>query len=152
MAILNRWDPFTEIARLQDEMSRHFLQTERRTAGFIPPVDIYEDKDAVYLKAELPGVKPDEVKLAVENNVLTITGERKLEKEDKREGYHRVERSYGTFTRSFALPNGLAADQVAAELTDGVLNVKIPKKAEVQPKRIEVKAGPSLPGKPGAPS
>jgi HSP20 family protein len=76
MAYLNRWDPFTEIARLQDEMSRQFLQPERRSAGFVPPVDIREEKDAIYVKAELPGVKPDEVHLHVENNILTLTGER----------------------------------------------------------------------------
>ncbi len=141
MAFLNRWDPFTEIARLQDEMSRHLMPTERRMGGFVPAVDIYEDKDAIYVKAELPGVKPEEVNLHVENNILTLTGERKLEKEDKREGYHRVERTYGAFTRSFALPNNVAADQVQADMSEGILTVKIPKKAEAQPKRIEVRAG-----------
>jgi len=144
MAFLNRWDPFTEIARLQDEMSRQLLQSDRRTAGFVPPVDILEDKDAIYVKAELPGVKPEAVQLHVENNILTLTGERKLERDESRDGYHRVERSYGSFTRSFALPNSVASDQVQADMTDGVLTVKIPKKAEVQPKRIEVKAGKPL--------
>jgi HSP20 family protein len=152
MAYLNRWDPFTEIARLQDEMTRHLYPTERRAGGFVPPVDIYEDKDAIYVKAELPGVKADDVHLHVENNILTLTGERKLEKSEDREGYHRVERTYGSFTRSFALPNNVAADQVEAEMTDGILNVRIPKKAEVQPKRIEVKAGATTPVKPGKPS
>jgi HSP20 family protein len=151
MAFLNRWDPFSEIARLQDEMSRALHPAERRSVGFVPAVDIFEDKEAIYVKAELPGVKPEEVKLHVENNILTLTGERKFEKEDKRDGYHRVERSYGTFTRSFALPSSVASDQVAADLTDGVLTVKVPKKAEVQPKRIEVKAGPAT-AKPGVPS
>ena len=151
MAYLNRWDPFTEIARLQDEMTRHFAPSERRSAGFLPPVDIYEEKDAILVKAELPGVKPEEVQLHVENSVLTLTGERKFEKEEKNEGWHRVERSYGTFTRSFALPNNVAGDQVAAEMTDGVLTVKIPKKADVQPKRIEVKSGAAQ-VKPGKPS
>ncbi|MGO8994252.1 MAG: Hsp20/alpha crystallin family protein [Polyangiaceae bacterium] len=145
MAYLNRWDPFTEIARLQDEMSRQLLHTERRTAGFVPPVDIHEDKDAIYVKAELPGVKPEAVQLQVENNILTLTGERKLEKDENRDGYHRIERSYGTFTRSFALPNSVASDQVQADMSDGVLTVKIPKKTEVQPKRIEVKAGKPAP-------
>jgi HSP20 family protein len=152
MAYLNRWDPFTEIARLQDEMSRQFLPAERRSAGFIPPVDIHEDKEAIYVAAELPGVKPEEVHLHVENNILTLTGERKFEKDDKRDGFHRVERSYGTFTRSFALPNSVAGDQVQAEMSDGILTVKIPKKAEVQPKRIEVKSGKGVEVKPGRPS
>lgn len=152
MAFLNRWDPFTEIARLQDEMTRHLMPSERRNTGFVPPVDINEDKDAIYVKAELPGVKPDQVQLLVENNILTLTGERKFEKEDKSEGYHRVERSYGTFTRSFALPNNVAGDKVVAEMTDGVLTVKIPKKTEAQPKKIEVKSGPAAQLKPGQPS
>jgi HSP20 family protein len=152
MAFLNRWDPFTEIARLQDEVSRQFFAPEPRSTGFIPPVDIHEDKDAIYVLAELPGVKTEDVKLHVENNILTLTGERKLEKEDKREGYHRVERSYGTFTRSFALPNSVASDQVQAEMNDGILTVKLPKKAEVQPKRIEVKSGKQPALKPGQPS
>jgi HSP20 family protein len=149
MAFLNRWDPFTEIARLQDEMSRQLLQSDRRTAGFVPPVDINEDKDAIYVKAELPGVKPEAVQLHVENNVLTLTGERKLERDETRDNYHRVERSYGTFTRSFALPNSVSSDQVQADMTDGILTVKIPKKAEVQPKRIEVKTGKQLEMKAG---
>jgi HSP20 family protein len=149
MAYLNRWDPFTEIARLQDEMTRHLHPTERRASGFVPPVDIYEDKDAIFVKAELPGVKSEDVQVHVENNILTVSGERKLEKKEDREGYHRVERTYGTFTRSFALPNNVAADQVEAELTDGVLNVRIPKKATAQPKRITVKNGPAAPVKPG---
>jgi HSP20 family protein len=152
MAFLNRWDPFTEIARLQDEMTRGFATSERRTGGFVPPVDIHEEKDAIFVKAELPGVKPDEVHLHVENNVLTLTGERKFEKEEKNEGWHRVERSYGTFTRSFALPNNVVGDEVAAEMTDGILTVRIPKKAEAQPKKIQVKSGPSALPKPGQPS
>lgn len=155
MAFLNRWDPFTEIARLQDEMTRQFQPTERRALGFVPPVDIREDKDAIYVHAELPGVKPEEVQLHVENNILTLTGERKfekLDKDEKSEGFRRVERSYGSFTRSFALPNSVAADQVQAELTDGVLTVKIPKKTEVQPKRIEVKSGKTVQPTPGKPS
>ena len=147
MAFLNRWDPFTEIARLQDEMTRHLYPNERRYSGFVPPVDILEEKDAIYMKAELPGVKPDEVQLHVENNILTISGERKFDKEEKKEGYHRIERSYGTFTRSFALPNNVQGDQVTANMADGVLTVKVPKKAEVQPKRIAVTSGP--PVKPG---
>jgi HSP20 family protein len=152
MAFLNRWDPFTEIARLQDEMSRQFLPSERRGGGFVPPVDIREEKDAIYVMAELPGVKADEVQLHVENNILTLTGERKFNKEEKTEGYRRVERSYGTFTRSFALPNSVAGDQVQAEMNDGILTVKLPKKTEVQPRKIEVKSGRSAELKPGKPS
>jgi HSP20 family protein len=102
--------------------------------------------------AELPGVKADEVQLHVENNILTLTGERKFDKEEKGEGYRRVERSYGSFTRSFALPNSVAGDQVQAEMNDGILTVKLPKKTEVQPRKIEVKSGRSPELKPGKPS
>jgi HSP20 family protein len=141
MAYLNRWDPFTEIARLQDEMSRQLLTSERRGAGFVPPVDIHEEKDAIYVKAEIPGVKAEDVKLHVENNILTLTGERKFAAEEKRESFHRVERSYGTFTRSFALPTNVLADQVEADMNDGVLTVRIPKRAEAQPRQIQVRTG-----------
>ena len=152
MALLNRWDPFSEIARLQDEMSRQLIGSERRTGGFVPPVDIFEDKDAIYLKAELPGVKPEEVNIHVENNILTLTGERKLEKSEDREGYHRIERTYGTFTRSFALPNNVASEGVEADMDGGVLSVKVPKKAEAQPKKIAVRSGAARDLKPGKPS
>jgi HSP20 family protein len=152
MAYLNRWDPFSEIARLQDQMSRHFHTGEARQPSFTPAVDIFEDKDAIYVKAELPGVKPDQVQLQVENDILTITGERKLEKAEDRDGYHRVERTYGSFTRSFALPKNVASDQVDAEMADGVLTVKVPKRPTPTAKRIEVKSGGSLPVKPGQPS
>jgi HSP20 family protein len=152
MAFLNRWDPFTEIARIQDELAHQARPSERRSS-FAPPVDIREDKDAIYLKAELPGVKAEEVNVHLENNVLTLSGERKLEAKDDREGYHRVERVYGTFTRSFALPQNIAADQVEAELADGILTLKLPKKAEAQPKKITVRNGSgSFTVKPSQPS
>jgi HSP20 family protein len=102
-------------------------------------VDIYEDADAIYVKAALPGVKPGDVNISVENNVLTLSGERKLERSEEREGYHRLESSYGCFTRSFALPESVKADEVEADLTEGILTIRIPKKPEVAPKRIEVK-------------
>jgi HSP20 family protein len=139
MATLSRWDPFGEMQRLTDHMLRAFgSDVERRT--FAPAVDIYEDDAAICVKAELPGVKPEDLKISVESNVLTFSGERKLERSEEREGYHRLERSYGTFTRSFALPESVKADEVEADLSDGVLTLRIPKKAEVAPKRIEVKS------------
>ena len=155
MAILNHWDPFSEIARLQDQFARarDWAPEARRAPTFAPAVDIFETKDAIVLKAELPGVKPEEVNVNVENNVLTVSGERKLEARDEREGYHRVERTYGTFTRSFAVPNNVAADAVEAELTEGVLTVRLPKKAEAQPKKVTVRAGsPASSVKPSQPS
>jgi HSP20 family protein len=139
MAMLTRWDPFAEISRLQDQLFRPWLGEGRATA-FAPAVDIYEDDAAITVKAELAGMKPEEIKINVENNVLTLSGERQLEHEEKREGYHRIERSYGSFTRSFVLPESVDADKVEAEMTEGVLTVRIPKKKEIEPKRIEVKS------------
>jgi HSP20 family protein len=123
--------------RLTDQLFRSWAPEERR--GFAPAVDIYEDEDAIVVKADLAGVKPEDVNISVENNVLTISGERKLERAEEREGYHRIESSYGVFTRSFALPESVRTDEVEAEMTEGVLKVRIPKKPEVAPKRIQVK-------------
>lgn len=144
MATLTRWDPFGEMQRLTDKMMHGWFGRgtlgDGGEFGFTPAVDIYEDDHNIYVNAELPGVKPDEVKISVENDVLTLSGQRKLEREDKREGYHRMECSYGSFTRSFALPEAADAENVDAELDSGVLKVKIAKRPEVAPKRIPVKA------------
>jgi HSP20 family protein len=137
--MLTRWDLFSELPRLNEEVNRLFGQSNRGS-GFVPAVDIYEDTEAVYLKAELPGIKAEDIKINVENRVLTLSGERRLEKEDKREGYHRVERSYGGFTRSFSLPDSVNTDKTEASLKEGLLTLKLPKKAEVQPKQISVKS------------
>jgi HSP20 family protein len=146
MASLSRWDPFGEMQRLTDQMFRAFGgEIERRT--FAPAVDIFENGDAIFVKAELPGVKPEEVTISVDNNVLTLSGERKLERAAEREGYRRVESTYGCFTRSFALPESVKADEVEADLSEGVLTIKIPKKPEVAPKRIEVKGHAETPTK-----
>jgi HSP20 family protein len=139
MANLRAWDPFSDISRVQDELSRWFSADGRRM-GFTPAVDIYEDKEAIYVKAEVPGVKADDVHINVENNVLTIRGERRLENEDKQNGYHRIERAYGSFTRSFAVPSTVTTENVDAEIKDGVLTLKLPKRAEAQPRRIQVKS------------
>jgi HSP20 family protein len=139
MSSLSRWDPFGEMQRLTDQMFRPlFGGEERRT--FSPAVDIYEDHDAIVVRAEVAGVKPEDVTISVENNVLTISGERKLERKEEREGYHRIESVYGSFTRSFVLPESVKADEVEAEMNEGILMLRIPKKPEVAPKRIQVKA------------
>lgn len=144
--MLNRWDPFSELSRVQDEMSRWLEPQGRRQASFAPAVDIFEEKDAILVKAELPGVKPDDVHINVERNLLTLRGERKLEKEDNKEGYHRIERAYGMFTRSFSLPDTVDTENIDASYDAGVLTVRLPKKASVQPKRIAVKAGAGTEG------
>ena len=142
MAMMTRWEPFRDLARLQDEVNRLFDDRAVRTSesvGWTPTCDIYEDEEAVAIKFELAGVDPKDVDVRFENGVLTVKGERKLEKEDKRENYHRVERSYGVFTRAFSLPGSLDAEKIRAETKNGVLTVTLPKKAEAKPRAIQVK-------------
>jgi HSP20 family protein len=150
--MMNRWDPFADIARLQDQLGRWSTGGREATTGaFAPPIDICEEKNAIVVRAELPGLKAEDVHVNVENDVLTIRGERKFERDENRETYHRIERSYGTFTRSFSLPKTVDGNQVEADLTDGILTVRIPKKTAPEPKRIDVRSGGG--GKPvGRPS
>jgi HSP20 family protein len=143
MALMTRWEPFRDLARMQDEMSRLFddrlLRSGGESVGWTPACDIFEDEDSLQLRFELAGVDPKDVDVRFENGVLTVKGERKLEREDKRENYHRVERSYGTFTRSFSLPGTVNAEGIKAESRNGVLTVTLPKRAEAKPRAIQVK-------------
>jgi HSP20 family protein len=143
MAMLTRFDPFRDLARLQDEMSRVFgddrLFRPSESVGWTPSCDIYEDDDALSLRFELAGVEPKDVDIRFENGVLTVRGERKLEREDKRDNYHRIERQYGTFTRSFTLPASVDGEKIRAEAKNGVLQVMLPKRAEAKPRSIQVK-------------
>ncbi len=143
MAMLTRWDPFRDLQRLQEEMNRAFderlLARDGESVGWSPRVDIYEDEEGLSLQFDLAGVEPKDVDIRFENGVLTLRGERKLEREDKREGYHRVEMSYGTFTRSFSLPATIDAEKIKAESKNGILKVHLPKKPEAKPKSIQVK-------------
>src|SRR5215471_6501656 len=159
MTVLTRWDPFRELSALQNRMSRLFEeqqygsgQEESLTAGaFVPPVDIYEDEHSIQLKLEVPGIEQKNLDVKVENNVLTVSGERKFEKEEKEENFRRVERRYGSFTRSFPLPNTVNAEDVTADYTNGVLKIRLGKRAEAKPKQIKVSvgSGPVLEGKKG---
>jgi HSP20 family protein len=119
------------------------------TATFAPPVDVYEDEHQVTLKIEVPGIDEKDIDVRVENNTLTVHGERKFEKEEKEENYRRVERQYGSFTRSFTLPNTIDSDSVQANYDKGVLKIQLAKKAEAKPKQIKINAGSqkSLEGK-----
>lgn len=143
---LVRWDPFRDLAGLQDRMNRLFSDTLTRTGGedgagaWLPPVDIYEDGESLVLQAEVPGVRKEDLDIRVENNVLTLSGERKQEKETTEEQYHRVERSYGRFVRSFTLPVGIDTEKTKAEVHDGLLTLTLPKAEEAKPKRIKVLA------------
>jgi HSP20 family protein len=145
MAIV-RWEPFRDLMATQREFDRLFREAftpsgaegEVSTRTWAPPVDIYENGDSLVLKAELPGINPDDVEIRVEDNTLYLKGERKFEKEVKEQNYHRVERTYGTFTRTFTLPNSVDADKVAANYKDGVLTLTMPKKEEAKPKTIKI--------------
>lgn len=142
-----RYDPFRELRSLQDEVNRLFSTNLSRTFGdegiargaWIPNVDIYENKDQIVLEAELPGMNREDFDLSIENNVITLRGERRFEKKDDGDNYHRVERAYGTFTRSFTLPQTVSAEGANAEYKNGVLRVALPKREEVKARRIEVK-------------
>lgn len=150
MAIV-RWEPFRDLMSLQDRMNRLFDESYRSTqqrggaedewalgGSWAPAVDIYEQGTDIVLKAELPGVDPKDVDIRLENNVLSLRGQRKLESEVKRESYHRVERSYGTFSRSFTLPTVVDQASIKAEFKDGLLRLTLPKREEAKPKQIQI--------------
>jgi HSP20 family protein len=137
---LVRWEPFgREFASLANRLNQAFDMDRESFGGWHPPVDIYEDKDGVVLKAELPGMKKEDIDVRVENNVLTMNGQRKREQEVKEDGYFRCERSYGSFSRSFSLPTTVDVKKINASYKDGVLTVSLPKLEEAKPKQIDVK-------------
>ena len=146
MTVITRWDPFREFSTLQDRMNRLFRESygpEGReesltTTSFAPPVDVYEDEHNVSLKIEVPGIDEKDIDVRIENNVLTVHGERKFEKE---ENFRRVERQYGSFTRTFTLPTTVDAEKVSANYDKGILKISLPKKAEAKPKQIKVNIG-----------
>src|SRR5215831_7602523 len=140
MTMITRIDPFRELA--------HFFENwdasgkEQLAAGtFVPAVDVYEDEHNLVLKLEIPGVSEDELKVSLENSTLTVSGERKFEKEEKEENFHRIERRYGAFTRTFRLPNTVDAEKVEASYDKGLLKITLAKRAEAKPKAIKVVPG-----------
>src|SRR5271167_3218479 len=147
MTILTRWDPAREYSTLQDRMNRLFRESHSSegpeealtTNGFAPPVDVYEDEHNITLKVEVPGIDEKDIDVRVENNTLTVHGERKIEKEEKEENFRRVERQYGSFTRSFTLPTTVDAEKVSANYDKGILKISLAKKAEAKPTQIKVK-------------
>src|ERR1700691_2609050 len=149
MTVITRWDPLREFATIQDRMNRLFRDSygnEGReealsNTAFAPPVDVYEDEHGVTLKIEVPGIDENDIDVRIENNTLTVHGERNFEKEEKEENYRRVERQYGSFTRTFSLPNTVDQESVQADYDKGVLKVKLTKKAEAKPKQIKVNVG-----------
>jgi len=149
MTVISRFEPFREFATLQDRMNRLFRSSVNEdgrdesltTSSFAPAVDVYEDEHNVTLKIEVPGIDEKDIDVRIEDNTLTVHGERKIEKEEKEENYRRVERQYGSFTRTFALPNTVDSEKVSANYDKGVLKIALPKKAEAKPKQIKVNVG-----------
>ena len=143
-----KWDPFRNVAALQDRINRIFDESFSRTAdldddismsAWKPLVDIYETDESIILKAELPGIKKDDVSVEVKDNVLTLKGVRTEEKEIKEKNYYRKERAFGTFSRTFNLQHRIQPDKIKARFKDGVLKIEIPKPEEEKPKQITVK-------------
>jgi len=145
MAIV-RWEPFRELSALQNEMNRLFntvFDTPAPGNGgtmrrWMPPMDLVESGDHFVLRADLPGMSEEDVNIELEDGTLTISGERKAQHEEKEEGYYRVERAFGTFSRSLTLPKGVNPEEVSASFDRGVLEVRIPKPEERKPRRIEI--------------
>ncbi|MBN2134282.1 MAG: Hsp20/alpha crystallin family protein [Acidobacteria bacterium] len=149
MALI-KWDPFGDLITIQEKMNKLFEDTMNRPgaygadeelglASWAPPVDIYETENEVVLKAELPEIDKEKVEIHVDNNILTLSGHRELEKETKKENYHRIERSYGSFKRSFTLPTTIDQEKIDAKFENGVLKISMPKREESKPRQIEIK-------------
>lgn len=151
MNAVTRWDPFKELNEMESRLATMFGRAPVRKDGekdeamtvaeWAPLVDITEDEKEYLIKAQLPEVKKDDMKVSVQDGILTIAGERKSEKEEKNKKFHRVEWAYGSFSRSFTLPEDADADKVAGDFKDGVLKVHVPKSEKAKPKKIEVKVG-----------
>ena len=139
MAII-RWDPFREMTQLQNRFDRLFEAVGGRQESWLPAVDVFDTQDAVVLKAELAGMDPADIQIEVEDNVLTIKGERRFDEKVDEERYYRVERRFGSFQRSLALPQGVKSDEIDASYDEGILTVTVPKAEQEKPKRIEVQA------------
>jgi HSP20 family protein len=151
MTLLARRD----VSNLQDRMNRIFRESfssegsdeALTTSNFAPPVDVYEDEHNITLKIEVPGIDEKDINVSIENNTLTVRGERRFEKDEKEENFQRVERMYGSFTRSFTLPNTVDPEQTSAHYEKGVLRIRIAKKAEAKPKLIKVNVEKTLEAK-----
>src|SRR5207302_819960 len=152
MTVLTRWDPFREFSAVQDRMNRmnrlfresyspEGPEEALTTTSFAPPVDIYEDEHNITLKIEVPGIDEKDIDVRIESNTLIVHGERKIEKEEKEENFRRVERQYGSFTRSFTLPSSVEPGQVSARCDKGVLKINLAKKAEAKHTQIKVNVG-----------
>jgi HSP20 family protein len=142
--VITRWDPFRDVVALQNRVNSLFQDFSRNgegelaTAGFVPPVDIYEDEHKLVLKLEIPGMRQEDLDVRMENQTLTVKGERSFQSEGKEENFHRVERRYGSFYRAFTVPSTIDPDSIKAEYDAGILRLELDKKAESKPKQIKV--------------
>ena len=147
MATLTRWDPFQDMILLRNAMSQlmeeSFVQPAAAQGGksFVPALDLSETAEGYLVEAALPGIKPEDVEITVENNVLTIKGETRQEVDEKKRNFHRIERRFGSFLRTIGMPTTVKADAIQASLTNGVLRLEIPKAEEVKPRKISVNVG-----------
>lgn len=156
---ITRWTPIHDVTVLQNRLSAILQEFAGHTAepegaasvsSFTPAVDIYEDAQKLIIKLEVPGIRENDLDIRLENQTLTVRGERKFEKEEKQENYHRIERRFGSFVRSFTLPSTVDTEKVQASYDSGVLSIEVTKRAEAQPKQIKVAIGKQLEGKPAA--
>jgi HSP20 family protein len=141
-----RWTPFRDLVTAREKMNCFFEEDftsrgeekDMAASTWTPSVDIYENENELVLSAETPGIEDKDIEIKIENNTLSIEGERKIEKETKEENYHRIERSYGSFYRSFTLPTNVNQDNIKAEYDNGILRISMPKKPELKPKKVKV--------------
>ncbi|HEV2963414.1 MAG TPA: Hsp20/alpha crystallin family protein [Candidatus Angelobacter sp.] len=140
MTMITRIDPFRELASFFENFTEATGKDQLSAGTFVPPVDVYEDEHNLVLKLEIPGINEEDLDVQVENNTLTVKGERKFEKEEKEENFHRIERRYGSFLRTFRLPNTIDSDKVEAHYDKGILKISLAKRAEAKPKQIKVGA------------
>ena len=145
MTFMTRYNPFDDLRRLESRFFEPFFRfpvfgEEMQSNVWNPPVDVHEEGDRIFVKVEVPGVDEKNLKVTFEDGLLTISGERQFERKDDR-NYHRIERAYGSFTRSFSLPRSVDASQIVADYRNGVLEVSIPKKEEAKPKQIAINVG-----------
>ena len=144
---ISRWDPFRELSSIQNELNRLFGRTfgtesgdEMRVAAWVPPVDVAETQDRFVITAEVPGLRPEDVDISVENSILRIQGERRFYDEQREDDFHRIERRFGSFARSITLPSTADPESIQASFDAGVLRIEVPKREEAKPRKIQVKA------------
>jgi HSP20 family protein len=150
---ITRWDNYRDVLALQNRMNSLFQdfsrsgngESELATAGFVPPVDIFEDENKLVLKIEIPGIRQEDIDVRLENNTLAVKGERSFQSEGKEENFHRVERRYGSFYRAFTLPNTIDQNTIKADYEAGVLKIELHKRAETKPRQVKINVGSSKP-------